>query len=241
MKVRVRLYAILRDLYGGSEDLVDLPEGSAVEDLISRIKRRSPRLEDLLERKGLSLIVLVNGLYAPASQKLSEGDVVDIMPPASGGCDEHKITRQGGFPSLGEILEDARRHAGGEGLGGLVIYVGLVKSPVEGSRVVGLEYEVHRDYTARRFEEIAEHVKKRHGAAYLRIYHVEGPAAPGDVAVLVAALGRGRREAFEAAREAVELVKHTTGIWKLERREDGEYWVLGDGERILRDRGEERA
>jgi len=52
--------------------------------------------------------------------------------------------------------------------------------------------------------------------------------------MIVSIQGVSRKEVLEAMKEAIELVKHTTGIWKLERREDGEYWVLGDGERISR-------
>jgi len=236
LRVSVRLYAVLRDLYGSDRDSIDLPEGSTVGDLLEELKKRNSRLGEFLEKRGSSIIALINGLYAPASQKLREGDVVDLLPPASGGCNDYRIVSRESMPRVEEIVEDARRHAEEEGLGALLIYVGIVKSPVEGARVDSLFYEVYREYTSKRFEEIAKAVKEKFGVKYVRIYHAEGLLEPGDPAMIVSVQSVGRREVLEAMREAIELVKHTTGIWKLEKREDGEYWVIGDGERVSRPR-----
>ena len=96
-------------------------------------------------------------------------------------------------------------------------------------------YEVHREYTLKRFQEIIDYVKKRHSVHCVKIFHVAGETRPGDIAVVILVQSVGRKEAFEAAREIIDLVKHTTGIWKLEYREDGVYWVLGESERIMRD------
>jgi Molybdopterin converting factor, large subunit len=45
--------------------------------------------------------------------------------------------------------------------------------------------------------------------------------------MLIMAMGKGRGDTLKAVQETVELVKHTTGIWKLESRDDGEFWVIG--------------
>lgn len=234
LKVGVRLYAILRDLYGSDKDLVEIPDGSTVRDLIEFLSKRNERLGEFIEKRLSSIIALVNGLYAPPDQRLRDGDVVDLLPPASGGCDDYGIVSRGSMPRIESILEDARRHAEEEGLGALLIYVGIVKSPVDGERVDELRYEVYREYTVRRFSEISEEVKRRHGVRYIRIYHAEGDLKPGDPAMLISIQSTGRKEALEAMRDAIEMIKHTTGIWKLESRETGQYWVLGDGERIPR-------
>ncbi|MEM4971118.1 MAG: MoaD family protein [Sulfolobales archaeon] len=230
----IRLYAVLRDLYGVDKDIIEIPEGSTVRDLLKILSKRSKALEDFMEKRLSSIITLVNGLYAPQDQKLREGDVVDLLPPASGGCNDLRIVSRDGMPSLKEIVEDAEKHAEEEGLGALLIYVGIVKSPVDGAKVDSLYYEVHREYTSKRFEEISQEIRRRYGVKYVRIYHVEGLLRPGDPAMIISIQGVGRKEVLEAMKEAIELVKHTTGIWKLEKREDGEYWVLGDGERISR-------
>jgi molybdopterin synthase catalytic subunit len=45
-----------------------------------------------------------------------------------------------------------------------------------------------------------------------------------------------REVAFRVAREALERVKHEVPIFKLERRDDGDYWVVGDGRRIPKEK-----
>ncbi|MEM0121978.1 MAG: MoaD family protein, partial [Saccharolobus sp.] len=40
------------------------------------------------------------------------------------------------------------------------------------------------------------------------------------------------KDVIDAIKEALELVKHTTGIWKLEVRDDGEYWVVAGNTRV---------
>jgi MoaD family protein len=234
LKVNVRFYAILRDLYGADKDQIEIPEGSTIRDLLDILSKKNNKLGSFLEKRLSSIITLVNGLYAPLEHKLGNGDTVDLLPPASGGCDDHDIVLGGKMPSIESILEDARKHAGEEGLGALLIYIGIVKSPVDGERVDVLHYEVHREYSIRRFHEISEEVKRKYGVSYVRIYHAEGDLKPGDPAMIIAIQSRGRKEALEAMREAIEMVKHTTGIWKLESRESGEYWILGDSERISR-------
>jgi molybdopterin synthase catalytic subunit len=47
-------------------------------------------------------------------------------------------------------------------------------------------------------------------------------------------MGRGRKDSIKAVEEAVELVKNTTGIWKLEIRDDGEFWVVAGNTRVRR-------
>ncbi|MDT7890179.1 MAG: MoaD family protein [Desulfurococcales archaeon] len=232
--MNIRLYAVLRDLYGADKDLIELPEGSTVKELLEMLGRRSKALGDFMEKRVSSIITLVNGLYAPQDQKLRDGDVVDLLPPASGGCNDFRIVSRDEMPSLQDILRDGRRHAEEEGLGALLIYVGIVKSPVNGVGVNELYYEVYKEYTLKRFEEISQEIRRRYRVKYVRIYHAEGSLRPGDPAMIISIQGVGRRETLEAMRESIELIKHTTGIWKIEKREDGEYWVIGDGERISR-------
>jgi len=98
-----------------------------------------------------------------------------------------------------------------------------------------LVYEVHEEYTLRRFNEIINYAKEKYGVRCIKILHIKGETRPGDIAVLIIVQSIGRKESFDAAKEIIDLVKHSTGIWKLEFRDDGVYWILGDNERIRRD------
>ncbi|MGC9009225.1 MAG: molybdenum cofactor biosynthesis protein MoaE [Sulfolobales archaeon] len=153
----------------------------------------------------------------------------------SGSCDEAYIYTSDKEIDFNKIINEIKELASREGLGGVVIYVGIVKSPINDRRVDKLVYEVYEEYTLRRFWEIIDYVKSKYKIGCAKILHVKGETKPGDIAVLIVTQSISRKEAFEAAKEIIDLVKHSTGIWKLEFREDGVFWVLGEGERIKRD------
>jgi molybdopterin synthase catalytic subunit len=45
--------------------------------------------------------------------------------------------------------------------------------------------------------------------------------------MMIAVAAQHRREAFKAAEEALEAVKHEVALWKKEVTERGESWVSG--------------
>ncbi len=89
MKVTVKFVASLRDVVGKSLVEVDLPSGSTLSDLLSLLLESYPRLSDFSRIIGglsESIVVLVNGREAGEDYELRDGDVVVLLPPASGGC-----------------------------------------------------------------------------------------------------------------------------------------------------------
>jgi molybdopterin synthase catalytic subunit len=133
----------------------------------------------------------------------------------------------------GELLEEALS-ALGDDVGALAVFVGRVKGVVEGRRVESLEYEVLEPQASLALQKICEQEAEKHGLACVRVYHKKGLARVGEPVLFIAAASRGRREALEALGEILERVKHEAFVWKLERREDGEYWILGDSKRVPR-------
>lgn len=83
MKIRVRCFAAVREIVGVGELVVDLPEGSTLIQLISRLRCQFPRLEMLTG----SLLFSVNREYASTDKRLAAGDEVALIPPVSGGVD----------------------------------------------------------------------------------------------------------------------------------------------------------
>lgn len=81
MRVRVRLFAGLRELIGQQEITVDLPEGASVGDLREKLRRDIPRLASFLP----SLVCAVNEEYRLPEYPLHDGDEVALIPPISGG------------------------------------------------------------------------------------------------------------------------------------------------------------
>lgn len=76
----VRFFASLRERFGENELRLELNDSASLSDLLARLLEPSER-----ER----VMVAVNNKLVPDAQRadllLRDGDVVDIMPPASGG------------------------------------------------------------------------------------------------------------------------------------------------------------
>ena len=81
MRVRVRLFASLRDLVGRPEVTLDLPDGATAADAWGRLVAEHP---GVAERRG-GLSVAVNRKYAAFGAPLAEADEVVFVPPVSGG------------------------------------------------------------------------------------------------------------------------------------------------------------
>jgi molybdopterin converting factor subunit 1 len=81
MRVRVRLFASLRELVGRSELELELPDGSTPATAWAELSARHPALEP----RRRSLAAAVNRAYAPFDSPLSDGDELVFVPPVSGG------------------------------------------------------------------------------------------------------------------------------------------------------------
>ena len=125
------------------------------------------------------------------------------------------------------------------GAGAIVSFVGFVKGVVEGRRVYELYYEAVREYAEEMLYRIAEKYSTAPGVGDIAIYHYHGSRRPGDYTVYIMVTAVDRHQAFTTAAMVLEEVKHRAPIYKLERREDGEYWILGDRTRIPRTGGGE--
>ena len=81
MRVRVRLFASLREAAGVAEALVELPGGGHAEDAWACLVGSFPALAP----RRASLAVSVNRRYARFDTALQEGDELVFIPPVSGG------------------------------------------------------------------------------------------------------------------------------------------------------------
>jgi len=81
MNVRVQFYAQLRDLVGASEFSVDLPDRSAVSDLLAKVYERTPELRS----RDKSILVSAGVEFVDRNYELKPGEEISIMPPVQGG------------------------------------------------------------------------------------------------------------------------------------------------------------
>jgi MoaD family protein len=88
--VRVRLVSLLREAAGGNEVTISFDKVDSVSlgDVLRVLFEKYPRLGRVveeLEKRGLNVVYLVNGETAEPDRRLRSGDVVTLLPPASGG------------------------------------------------------------------------------------------------------------------------------------------------------------
>lgn len=81
MRVRVRLFASLREAAGIEQLELELPDGATVEEAWRRLAGAHPALAP----RRRSLAVAVNRRYARFEEPLGPGDEVVFIPPVSGG------------------------------------------------------------------------------------------------------------------------------------------------------------
>jgi molybdopterin converting factor subunit 1 len=81
MRVRVRLFASLREAVGQSEIDLDLPDPATAETAFEALARSHPGLAARRPR----LTAAINRRYAAFDAPLAEGDEIVFVPPVSGG------------------------------------------------------------------------------------------------------------------------------------------------------------
>jgi MoaE-MoaD fusion protein len=81
MKIRLLFFAVLRDIAGRSEDVVELPVGTRAGDVWLRLRDQHAALRDYVQPP----MIAVNESYVGAEELLSDGDELAFIPPVAGG------------------------------------------------------------------------------------------------------------------------------------------------------------
>jgi molybdopterin synthase catalytic subunit len=114
-----------------------------------------------------------------------------------------------------------------ERAGAVASFLGTVRSPNKGRRVLYLEYEAYEPLAIRVFERIRDEMTAEWPEAVVALHHRIGRLERGEVSVAIAVSSPHRATAFAACRYAIERVKQIAPIWKRETFEGGEVWVEG--------------
>lgn len=233
MRVIVRAYSVFRD-YIGEEQVIELKHGKTVRDLLSALFERYHIPADVKP------VVILNGKVVDEDCVIPEDSVVYITPQFSGGGAD---TNRDGDVVVRLVREDERldfndivnwlTHKDPEA-GAIAMFIGFVKGVVDGKEVFELDYTAVDDMALKTLEKIARESVRKYELKTALIMHRVGRVRRGDVTLIVAAVSTTRKYASRAVDEMVERIKHEVPIFKLEKRSDGEYWVIGDGNRIPR-------
>ena len=236
--VRVRLFALQRELAGAREVVLEVPDGADVEAAWSALVARHP----ILAPGRASLRFARNGEYADPTTVLSPGDEVAMIPPVSGG--EHGTTgrrilelRDSPFSSsiLAELADALAIPEDGAAIGFLGRTRSTPGTPAPGQeaeaarhagrRVESLEYEALESMVLTTLAAIADEIHAQFGVERLAIVHRTGSVPLGEASIAVVAVAPHRDAAFDAARYAIDETKARAPIWKAERFADGHVWI----------------
>ena len=81
MRVRLLYFAVLRDITGKSEEVIELPEGTRAAEIWNRLRGK----HDQLARYERPPMTAINETYVSPDQPLRDGDEVAFIPPVAGG------------------------------------------------------------------------------------------------------------------------------------------------------------
>ncbi len=121
--------------------------------------------------------------------------------------------------------EIAALTAGNTAVGGLCVFVGLVRDVAGDEAVRAMTLEHYPAMTEKQLAAIEADAQARWPLEATLIIHRYGRLAPGDRIVLVAAASAHRDAAFEACRFLIDWLKTKAPFWKREETPDGEHWV----------------
>jgi len=244
VRVRVRLFAVQRELAGTREVALDLPDDATVADAWDGLVALHP----LLAPGRASVRFARNGAYADAATPLVDGDEVAMIPPVSGGAvaaggaggvRETRILEIREAPFGTEILAELTDRLATPEDGAAVAFLGRTRvtpgTPAPGQEseaarhaghaVESLDYEAHESMALAVLGDIADEIAARFGVDRLAIVHRSGAVPLGEGSIAVVAVAPHRDAAFQAARYAIDETKARAPIWKAERFADGHVWI----------------
>ena len=114
---------------------------------------------------------------------------------------------------------------GNHAIGGLAMFVGLVRDLAGDSKISAMTLEHYPGMTEKRLAEIAAEAKARWPLEGVLIIHRYGRLEPGDRIVLVAATSAHRQAALDACAFLIDWLKTKAPFWKLEEGAGGAAWV----------------
>ena len=215
MRVRVRLFASLRERAGASERELELPAGARAVDVW-------PALPELGEQPP-GVLLAVNKEYVEGGHELADGDEVALIPPVSGGGVEapHAIRLTAEPIDVAAVIAEAAD----ERAGAVATFLGTTRVQSRGRTVLHLDYEAYEDMAEQEMARIADGLAARYELCRIAITHRIGRVEIGETSVAIAVSAPHRADALAACRDAIDTLKERVPLWKKEVYEGGEEWI----------------
>ena len=225
MRVHVLFFGMLKDLTGKASDVLDLPDGAIVRDVLEHYEARVPRLKESLS----SIALAVNQHYASPETNLNPNDEVALLPPVSGGSGEAAGRRR--YSAIVRAPIDTQQtlsalKRGDDGAA--VVFEGVVRNQTRGRKTLYLDYEAYEEMALQQMETLAAQAVQQFQIRDVALVHRLGRLAIGETSVLIVVASAHRAAAFDACRWLIDTLKRTVPIWKKEYFDDGAVWADGE-------------
>jgi len=215
MRIRVKLFASVKEIVGQKELILEVPDGLTASALSHRVAMEYPGIRALVSY----LKIAVNHEYAEGDRVLVDGDEVALLPPVSGGVDTFEIAQT-------PLSLDAMTAAiGQDTCGAIAGFLGIVRGFARGRRVDHLEYDAYPEMAIAKMRQIGDEIRARWPVDRIAIAHRVGRLGVGEASVAIAVASPHRHEALQACAYAIERLKEIVPIWKKEVWSDGAEWI----------------
>ena len=114
---------------------------------------------------------------------------------------------------------------GNHQIGGLAVFVGLVRDLAGDQAIGAMTLEHYPGMTEKLMAEIEAEARRRWPLEASLVIHRIGRLEPGDQIVLVATASAHRQAAFDACQFLIDWLKTKAPFWKLEETGEGAKWV----------------
>lgn len=81
MKIRIYVFASVKEICGFEEDILEIPENFSVGDVVNILMEKFIALKEM----ECKLFFAINEVYCNENTILNNGDILAIFPPVSGG------------------------------------------------------------------------------------------------------------------------------------------------------------
>ena len=110
-------------------------------------------------------------------------------------------------------------------VGGLAMFVGLVRDLASQGQISAMTLEHYPGMTEKRLGEIEAEARRRWPLESVLIIHRYGRLEPGERIVLVATTSSHRQAALDSCAFLIDWLKTKAPFWKLEQSGAGAQWV----------------
>jgi MoaE-MoaD fusion protein len=226
MEITVLFFATLKDRAGTARTLLELPEGSTVNDLKKNVVLKFPNIDNRLE----TALVSINQQFAFEEDLVPAGAEVALFPPVSGGSTAYPtILKVANDPlNLDELVAQITL----ESTGAVCIFTGVVRGVTrrgEAHDTAYLEYEAYIPMAESKMAQVANEIRQQWPVVEgIVIVQRIGRLDAGTPTVIIACAAAHRDTGvFEAARYGIDRLKEIVPVWKKEVGPQGESWVEG--------------